>query len=129
MGVDISKFLERTSEMVSACGADIPAHSNPGVVLGAILGVAHNQGRDKITIVASSGIRDLGAWLEQLLAESTGKNGRGLIPIDRESLGPPETYGDDRVFVSLKLSSDAEISADTINALERAGHPVVQISV
>ena len=106
MGVDVAKFLDRTSEMVSACGPNVPARDNPGVILGAILGVAHNHGRNKVTIIASPGIYDLGAWLEQLLAESTGKNGKGLIPVDRETLGPPENDGDDRLFVYLKLESD-----------------------
>src|SRR5439155_25856270 len=78
MGIDVSKFLDRTNQMVGACGHDVDAMNNPGVMLGAVLGVAHNQGRDKVTIVASPGISDLGAWLEQLLAESTGKNGNGV---------------------------------------------------
>jgi transaldolase / glucose-6-phosphate isomerase len=130
MGVDVAKFLDRTSEMVSACGPEVAARDNPGVVLGALLGVAHNKGRDKITIIAAPGISDLGAWLEQLLAESTGKNGKGLIPVDRESLALPDAYGDDRLFVYLKLESDAESATDAaIDALERAGQPVVQISV
>jgi len=93
MGVDVRKFLDRTAAMVSACGADVRAHQNPGVLLGAILGVAHNHGRDKLTIATSPAIHDLGAWLEQLLAESTGKNGKGLIPVDRELLIEPEIYG------------------------------------
>jgi len=93
MGVDVAKFLDRTHEMVKACGADVSARNNPGVILGALLGVAHNQERDKITIVASPGIHDLGAWLEQLLAESTGKNGKGLVPVDREPPTSPEGYG------------------------------------
>jgi transaldolase / glucose-6-phosphate isomerase len=130
MGVDIGRFLDRTDEMVSACGPDVQPHDNPGVMLGAILGVAHNHGRDKITIVASAGISDLGAWLEQLLAESTGKNGKGLIPVDRESPGPPEIYRDDRLFVYLKLESDSDASQDeAIQGLERAGQPVVHILV
>ena len=130
MGVDVEKFLDRTGEMVSACGPDAPPRDNPGVMLGAVLGVAHNHGRDKITIVASAGISDLGAWLEQLLAESTGKNGKGLVPIDREAVGAPETYGDDRIFVYLKLESDSDAAPDdAIQGLERAGHPVVQIFV
>ena len=130
MGVDVPKFLDRTNEMVSACGPNFPARNNPGVILGAILGVAHNHGRNKVTIIASPGIYDLGAWLEQLLAESTGKNGKGLIPVDRESLAAPETYGDDRVFVYLKLESVAESATDAaIDALEAAGQPVVRISV
>jgi transaldolase/glucose-6-phosphate isomerase len=130
MGVDVGKFLDRTEAMVSACGPDAPPHDNPGVILGAVLGVAHEHGRDKITIVASAGISDLGAWLEQLLAESTGKNGKGLIPVDRESIGAPETYGDDRLFVYLKLESDADMAqGDAIQALEQAGQPVVRIMV
>lgn len=130
MGVDVAKFLDHTGRMVRACGADASAHDNPGVVLGAILGVAHNQHRDKITITASPGIHDLGAWLEQLLAESTGKNGNGLIPVDRESLASAEAYGDDRVFVYLRLESEPDSAQDAaIDALERAGQPVVRISV
>ncbi|HEX7531415.1 MAG TPA: bifunctional transaldolase/phosoglucose isomerase, partial [Pyrinomonadaceae bacterium] len=130
MGVDVAKFLDRTSEMVRVCGPEVAARDNPGAVLGAILGVAHNQHRDKVTITASPGIYDLGAWLEQLLAESTGKNGKGLIPVDRESLASPDAYGDDRVFVYLKLESDAESATDAaIDALERAGQPVVRISL
>jgi transaldolase/glucose-6-phosphate isomerase len=71
---------------------------NPGAVLGIVLGVAGKAKRDKVTIIASPGIWDLGAWLEQLIAESTGKEGKALIPVDREPLGSPEVYGDDRVF-------------------------------
>src|SRR6266404_3372293 len=130
IGVDIVKFLDRTSRMILACGPDAGALDNPAVILGAILGVAQNQRRDKITIVASPGIYDLGAWLEQLLAESTGKNGHGLIPVDRESLAKPETYGEDRVFVYLRLESAPDSRQDEkIADLERAGQPVVTISV
>jgi len=130
IGVDIVKFLDRTSRMILACGPDAGALDHPAVILGAILGVAHNQRRDKITIIASPGIYDLGAWLEQLLAESTGKNGHGLIPVDRESLAKPETYGEDRVFVYLRLESAPDSRQDEkIADLERAGQPVVTISV
>ena len=130
MGIDVPKFLARTSEMVSACARDFAEDNNPGVILGAILGAAYNRGRDKVTIIASPGIYDLGAWLEQLLAESTGKNGKGLIPVDRESIASPETYGYDRVFVYLKLESDPDASLDApVDALEDAGQPVVRISV
>ena len=104
MGVDVAKFLDRTEEMVCACMPSVPVEENPGVVLGTILGVAAKQfGRDKVTIVTSPGIYDLGAWLEQLVAESTGKEGKGLIPIDREALGTPDVYGRDRIFVYLRL--------------------------
>jgi glucose-6-phosphate isomerase len=130
IGVDVVKFLDQTSRMIKACGPDAGALDNPGVILGAILGVAHNQRRDKITFVASPGIYDLGAWLEQLLAESTGKNGHGLVPVDRESLGGPETYGEDRVFVYLRLESAPDARQDEkIADLERAGQPAVTISV
>jgi len=130
MGIDVAKFLDRTSRMVGACGDEVSAHDNPAVVLGAVLGVAHNVGRDKITIFTSPGIHDLGAWLEQLLAESTGKNGKGLIPVDRESLAAVDTYGDDRLFVYLKLESDPDSAMDRgVDALEHAGQPVVRISV
>src|SRR5258705_935000 len=105
MGIDIVKFLNRTEEMVHACGATVPATENPGVVLGAIIGTAANNGRDKLTIIASPGISDLGAWLEQLLAESTGKSGKGIIPVDRESVATSENYGTDRVFAYLRLQS------------------------
>src|SRR5712664_731277 len=130
MGVNVLRFLDRTNEMISACGPDVPPRNNPGVILGAILGAAHNHGRDKVTIIASPGIYDLGAWLEQLLAESTGKNGKGLIPVDRESLSSPETYADDRVFVYVKLAGDPDASLDApVDALEDAGQPVVRIFV
>ena len=130
MGVDVAKFLDRTHEMVKVCGADVSARNNPGVILGALLGVAHNQGRDKITIIASPGIHDLGAWLEQLLAESTGKSGKGLVPLDREPTASPETYGDDRVFVYLRLDADADAEPDVaMEAIKDAGQPIVRIAV
>src|SRR5207247_9329160 len=93
MGIDVEKFLDRANEMVAACGPDVDPMNNPGVMLGAILGVAHNIGRDKITIVASPGIYDLGAWLEHLIAESLGKIGIGLIFVDREQRCEPVMFG------------------------------------
>src|SRR5437016_5519711 len=130
MGVDVATFLQRTSRMVEACGADVAAFDNPGVILGAVLAAAHSQHRDKVTIIASPGIYDLGAWLEQLLAESTGKNGKGLIPVDRESPDHPEAYGEDRLFVYLRLEADPNPEQDAaIEAIKRAGQPVVQIAV
>jgi transaldolase / glucose-6-phosphate isomerase len=130
MGIDIPKFLKITAEMVKACGADAAADVNPGVILGAILGTAAVHGRDKITIVASPGIHDLGAWLEQLIAESTGKVGKGIIPVDRETLGKPAVYGNDRVFAYLRLQSKPNKAQDAaVAAIEKAGHPVVRISL
>jgi transaldolase/glucose-6-phosphate isomerase len=130
MGIDSKQFLERTEEMVQACASCVPVEENPGVVLGLILGSAANAGRDKLTIVTSPGIYDLGAWLEQLLAESTGKQGKGIIPVDREALSAPEVYGNDRVFAYLRLESEPDAQQDAkISALEKAGHPVVRISL
>jgi transaldolase/glucose-6-phosphate isomerase len=130
MGLDVAKFLKNTEEMVRACDASSAADSNPGVVLGTILGVAANHGRDKITIVTSPGIFDLGAWLEQLIAESTGKIGKGIIPVDRERLAKPATYGNDRVFAYLRLESKPSKAQDAaVAALEKAGHPVVRITL
>jgi len=130
MGVDVPRFLDLTAEMVHACAPTVPVEDNPGVQLGAILGVLGNLGRDKVTLVSSPGIHDLGAWLEQLIAESTGKIGKGLIPVDRESLGSPEVYGHDRVFAYLRLESAPDAAQDqAIDALERAGQPVIRISV
>jgi transaldolase/glucose-6-phosphate isomerase len=128
MGIDVLKFLKNTQKMVEACGRDTDADTNPAVILGTILGIAANQGRDKITIITSPGIFDLGAWLEQLLAESTGKSGKGVIPVDRERLAEPDAYGTDRVFAYLRLESDpdGEQSAE-VDALAEAGNPVVRI--
>jgi len=130
MGVNVVKFLNATEEMAKACGASVAAGNNPGVILGAILGAATNQGRDKVTIVASPGISDLGAWLEQLLAESTGKIGKGIIPVDNEVLGTPGVYGQDRVFAYLRLDPAPDAAQDAaVDAIEKAGHPVVRIGL
>jgi transaldolase/glucose-6-phosphate isomerase len=103
---------------------------NPGLVLGAILGTAARDGRDKVTIATSPGISDLGAWLEQLMAESTGKEGHGIIPVDREALGAPDVYGKDRVFAYIRLENEPDAAQEAkLTALEKAGHPVVRIVV
>jgi transaldolase / glucose-6-phosphate isomerase len=130
MGLDTKKFLERTNQMVGACGATVPVEENPGAMLGIILGTAARNGRDKVTIIASPGISDLGAWLEQLLAESTGKQGHGIIPVDREELGPPEIYGSDRIFAYVRLETAPDAQQDAkVAALERTGQPVVRIAM
>jgi transaldolase / glucose-6-phosphate isomerase len=130
MGLDVAKFLKNTEEMVRACSSSSAADANPGVLLGTILGVAAAHGRDKLTIIASPGIFDLGAWLEQLIAESTGKNGKGIIPVDRERPATPVTYGNDRVFAYLRLASKPNKAQDAaVAALEKAGHPVVRITL
>jgi transaldolase / glucose-6-phosphate isomerase len=130
MGLDTEKFLDRTEEMVQASKSCVPVDDNPGVILGIILGTLATNGRDKVTIITSPGISDLGAWLEQLIAESTGKEGHGIIPVDREQLGPPEAYGQDRVFAYLRLESAPDRDQDEkVAALEQAGHPIVRIAV
>jgi transaldolase / glucose-6-phosphate isomerase len=130
MGLDVARFLGRAVAMTARCGASVPPAENPGVVLGIVLGVLTRHGRDKITLVASPGIGDLGVWLEQLLAESTGKLGTGMIPVDREPFGPPAVYGADRLFVYVRLASAPDRAQDhAIAALERAGQAVVTISV
>jgi hypothetical protein len=130
MGLDVQKFLDRTEQMVQACQSCVPVEENPGVLLGLILGSARNLGQDKITIITSPGISDLGAWMEQLIAESTGKLGKGIIPVDREELGPPEVYGKDRIFAYVRLQGAPDAGQDAkVTALEKAGHPVVRIAL
>jgi transaldolase/glucose-6-phosphate isomerase len=130
IGVDSRAFLESTAEMVRTCTANAPPIENPWVILGAILGICQRRGRDKVTIIASQGIADFGAWLEQLLAESTGKLGKGIVPVDGEPLGPPAVYGDDRLFAYLRLAADQDGDQErAVAALEAAGHPVVRIAV
>ena len=136
MGVDVRAFLEATALMVRSCAAGTPPDANPGVQLGLLLGEAARAGRDKVTIVAGPGLSDVGAWLEQLLAESTGRQGHGIVPVDEEPLGTPAVYGSDRVFASLVLAADERAGqaaderagqAAALKALEAAGHPVVRL--
>ena len=122
-GLDIPRYLDRVEEMVHSCASVVPADENPGAILGAILGTLQKTGRDKVTIFASPGISDLGAWLEQLLAESTGKQGKGLIPIDREQIGQPAVYGADRIFVYLRLQSAPEAKQDASGGRARKSGP------
>jgi transaldolase / glucose-6-phosphate isomerase len=130
IGIDTKKFLDRAAEMVRACGAGVDVAENPGAVLGIILGSAAIAGRDKITIITSPGISDLGAWMEQLIAESTGKIGKGIIPVDREHVAAPNIYGKDRVFAYVRLTSGPDADQDAkVDAIEKAGHPVVRISM
>jgi transaldolase/glucose-6-phosphate isomerase len=130
MGLDVERLLDEAERMLHACAPGVPAEENPGLVLGTILGTAAAKGQDKLTLAASPGIHDLGAWLEQLIAESTGKEGKGIIPVDRESLGAPTAYGDDRVFAYLRLEDAPDAAQDAaIQALEKAGKPVVTIRV
>lgn len=130
MGLDIEHFLTSARAMATACGPEMPAAQNPGVVLGIILGELARAGRDKLTIITSPGIFDLGAWLEQLVAESTGKNGKAVIPIDREILAPRDLYEEDRLFVYLRLVGSTDNAQEhAVDALAAAGEPLVRILV
>jgi transaldolase / glucose-6-phosphate isomerase len=129
-GIAVRSFLERTAEMVRSCVASAPPAENPGVVLGAILGAAARLGRDKLTVIASPGIAALGAWLEQLLAESTGKQNRGIVPVDGEPIGAPAAYRADRLFAYLQLAGDQNGEQEqAVAALEAAGQPVARITI
>lgn len=128
MGLDTERFLKRTALMIESCKSS-DSTKNPGVSLGIILGTAATKfGRDKVTLICSQSVYDLGAWLEQLLAESTGKEGHGLIPVDREPLFGPADYGKDRVFAYIKFAgdNDAKMEAE-VAALEAAGQPLIRI--
>jgi glucose-6-phosphate isomerase/transaldolase/glucose-6-phosphate isomerase len=130
LGLDLGRLLERGLEMSEVCGPHQPPHQNPGAYLGAVLGILGRSGRDKVTLVASPKISSFGLWAEQLLAESTGKDGKGLIPVAEEPLAPVEAYGADRLFIYLRLDSDANAEYDHyITALEQAGQPVVQLTL
>jgi transaldolase/glucose-6-phosphate isomerase len=129
-GIDAVRFLDSADEMAIACSSCPPVDKNPGVVLGTVLGVLGNKGRNKVTFITSPGIGELGAWLEQLIAESTGKDGKGLVPVDREPVGPPEVYGGDRVFVYIRLLTAPDAEQDrAVEALAAAGHALVRIQV
>jgi transaldolase/glucose-6-phosphate isomerase len=127
-GIDVRSLIGHALSMVRSCGADVPPHENPGVQLGLAMGAAGLEGRDKVTILSSPKIADFGAWAEQLIAESTGKEGKGLIPIDGEPLGDVSLYGNDRFFIDIRTEDEDDASHDEkLKALEHAGHPVARI--
>lgn len=129
-GIDVAEFLALAAVMARSCGPDVPPAENPGVQLGLALAAAARHGRDKLTLTGSKRIADFGAWAEQLIAESTGKNGKALIPLEGEPLGKSGVYGNDRVFIDLRLKDDSDDTRETaLAALEAAGHPVVRIVV
>ena len=129
-GNDVRAFLEAARLMAHACGAETPAAENPGIVLGVTIGVLAQRGRDKLTLIASPSIAAFGAWTEQLVAESTGKTGKGVIPLAAEPLGDPLVYGADRLFVYVRDDAHADAAQDrAVGALERAGHPLVRIGI
>ena len=130
IGIDAGQLLHRAHRMAEACAAWVPARQNPAAWLGAILAEAALAGRNKTTFVLSRGIGSFGLWVEQLIAESTGKEGKGILPVAEEPLGPPEVYGRDRVFVSLTLTGEEDDATEAgLHALMAAGHPVVRLSL
>ncbi len=130
MGIDLAPLEQRWQAMASACGPDVEPERNPGVLLGSIIGEAALAGKDKLTLVVSPGLAAFGAWLEQLVAESTGKRGRAIIPIDGETLTGPDGYGADRLFVYIRLEAAADAEQDrAVETLERAGAAVVRLPV
>ncbi len=130
IGVDLEKLMDTAMEMADASGADAPTAENPALWLGAIIGEAARAGRNKLTLVLSPGISTYGYWVEQLIAESTGKEGVGVLPVAGESLGEPGVYGNDRLFVHLTLGAPEDHKAgEKLDALAAAGHPVVTLNL
>ena len=130
LGVDLDLLLDRAGGMAARCGPSVPTGDNPGAALGAAIGTMAAAGRDKLTLVASPGLAAFGLWVEQLLAESTGKEGRGVVPVVGEALSGPDRYGGDRLFVHLRLRGDGNAGADSaLEAIEGSGHPVLRLDL
>jgi len=125
IGIDVTALLERAVRMMRDCDLSAPGR-NPGLQLGLAMARAWEEGRDKLTLVADDQLEPLGLWVEQLVAESTGKNGRGIVPVALEPVGDPASYSPDRLFVSVAMKDDATMEAK-LSALEGAGHPVVRL--
>ena len=128
-GVDLAGLLDRAATMVHACAGSGPVDANPGVWLGAVFAEAAKAGRDKVTILAPPALKSFGVWAEQLIAESTGKAGKGLVPVADEALGAPQVYGGDRLFVRLALSGGDDANAAPLEVLAKAGHPVATLKL
>ncbi|WP_223650654.1 hypothetical protein [Hymenobacter psoromatis] len=127
-GVDVGALLAGAQAMMRACGSQGAVADNPGLALGTALGVLAQQGRDKLTLITPESLSSLGLWLEQLFAESTGKQGKGILPVAGEPLGRPDEYGHDRVFVYVGYENETDqANQDKLTALEAAGHPVISI--
>ena len=124
IGMDCDRLLQRAADMRRNCAAGVPGDLNCGLTLGTMMGALHDAGRDKVTILAPRSIEGFSLWAEQLIAESTGKEGKGIIPIGDEPIGDPEVYAGDRVFVALRIGGDAEFDR-SIDTLKGAGHPVI----
>ena len=128
IGLDLDALLTSASTMLAACREPDPER-NPGLLLGLALGELARAGRDKLTFVADPALASFGAWAEQLIAESTGKHGVGIVPVDREPLGEPAAYGPDRAFVALAMAGSPDPSGGLLDALAAAGHPVIRLTI
>ena len=129
-GVNIATLLDRADCMREGCASCVPAHDNPGAWLGAVMGTMAHKGRDKLTLVTSPSMSSFGLWVEQLIAESTGKEGKGIIPIAGEPMVDPNSYGDDRLFVYLSLEGDDNSDTDTnMERIQESGQPVVRLGL
>src|SRR5258708_4612184 len=129
IGLDFEKIQDTGTEMQLACGANVTGNNHPGIWLGAIIGVLETQGRDKLTIVTSPEIDSFGDWAEQLVAESTGKEGKGIIPVTGATIGLPHDYLDDRLFVYLRLEHSSGNPDEQVRMLQEAGHPLVTVNL
>jgi transaldolase / glucose-6-phosphate isomerase len=125
-GVNVKRLLDRSRLMMAQCTPETGSARNPGLVLGAVIGEGALQGRNKLTVIADDGLEPFGAWLEQLIAESTGKEGKGILPVAGEPLGKPEVYGNDRLFVYLRRDGQ---HGRTVESLLAADHPVITFSM
>ncbi|MCL4835184.1 MAG: bifunctional transaldolase/phosoglucose isomerase [Caldilineaceae bacterium] len=123
-GLDLNRLLRRATAAMNSCGSHVNASQNPGATIGAVMGELAKMGRDKMTVIVSPQIASFGDWLEQLVAESLGKEGKGILPVVGESVGGPEVYGEDRLFVYLQYSDDESHTA-AIHKLKEAGQPVI----
>src|SRR4029079_5734925 len=127
IGVDVKEMLERAVEMEHSCADSLPVEGNPGVWLGGVMGRLATLGRNKVTLITSPKVATFGYWVEQLIAESTGKQGKGIVPVEGEPVGQPAVHGDDRTFAYIRMDGDPPNRA--VSALEKAGQPVVTLTM
>jgi len=126
LGIDLPRLLDRADWMRNQCSENCPAARDPGLALGAVLGEAALGGRDKLTVLADAPLAAFAGWIEQIIAESSGKDGKGILPVPLEPVGSPEVYGDDRIFVYLRQTGEFD---EAVSKLKTASHPVIQFPI
>src|SRR5215211_7664281 len=126
LGMDLNQFLDRADWMKRQCGEHVPAARNPGLVLGAVIAESTLKGHDKLTILTDAPLSAFASWIEQIIAESSGKNGKGILPVPLEPLGDASVYGNDRIFVYLRQTGEID---DAMKSLRGAGHPVIEFRI